>query len=160
MEILPVLTSNSTAVGDLCDPKLIKLVTTGYRFGPVYELTTQSEDLWLDNQLLSSRFPRLYALENIKNVAIADPWNDVARFWQWRREVRGGVEQTQLDALSALLDTVTLSSERDRWWWSLDPNGILSIKVTRQWIDNVVLPNAQLSTRWNKLVPQKINILI
>ncbi|GJZ09261.1 hypothetical protein Tco_0543544, partial [Tanacetum coccineum] len=113
------------------------------------------EDLWLDNQLLSSRFPRLYALENFKNVAISDRWNDVAWFWQWRREVRGGVEQTQLDGLSALLENITLSSERDRWWWSLDPNGIFSVKLTRQWIDNVVLPSAQLSTRWNKLVPRK-----
>ncbi|GJV26893.1 RNA-directed DNA polymerase, eukaryota, reverse transcriptase zinc-binding domain protein [Tanacetum coccineum] len=86
------------------------------------------EDLWLDNQLLFSRFPRLYALENFKNVAISDRWNDVAWFWQWRREVRGGVEQTQLDGL--------------------------------QWIDNVGLPSAQLSTRWNKLVPRKVNILI
>ncbi|GJU24863.1 hypothetical protein Tco_1163484 [Tanacetum coccineum] len=42
MEILPVSTSNSTVVGDLCDPIWIKLVTIGYRFGPVYELTTQS----------------------------------------------------------------------------------------------------------------------
>nr|GEX40458.1 hypothetical protein [Tanacetum cinerariifolium] len=118
------------------------------------------EDLWLDNQLLSSRFPRLYALENFKNIAISDRWNGVAWFWQWRREVRGWVEQTQLDGLSALLENVTLSSERDRWWWSLDPNGIFSVKQTRQWIYNVVLPSAQLSTRWNKLVPRKVNILI
>ncbi|GJV26892.1 hypothetical protein Tco_1383340 [Tanacetum coccineum] len=40
------------------------------------------EDLWLDCQLLSSHFPRLYALENFKNVAISDRWNDVAWFWQ------------------------------------------------------------------------------
>ncbi|GJR42636.1 RNA-directed DNA polymerase, eukaryota, reverse transcriptase zinc-binding domain protein [Tanacetum coccineum] len=40
------------------------------------------EDLWLDNQLLSSHFPRLYALENFKNVAISDQWNGVAWFWQ------------------------------------------------------------------------------
>ncbi|GJT46683.1 hypothetical protein Tco_0955398 [Tanacetum coccineum] len=32
----------STTVGDLRDPIWIKLVSTGYRFGPVYELTTQS----------------------------------------------------------------------------------------------------------------------
>nr|GEV52419.1 RNA-directed DNA polymerase, eukaryota [Tanacetum cinerariifolium] len=79
---------------------------------------------------------------------------------KWRREVRGGVEQTQLDGLSALLENVTLSPERDRWWWSLDPNGIFSVKQTRQWVDNVVLPSAQLSTCWNKLVPRKVNILI
>ncbi|GJX76049.1 hypothetical protein Tco_0322860 [Tanacetum coccineum] len=42
MEILPVSTLNSTAVGDLREPIWIKLVSTGYRFGPVYELTTQS----------------------------------------------------------------------------------------------------------------------
>jgi hypothetical protein len=62
--------------------------------------------------------------------------------------------------LSALLKNVTLSSERDRWWWILDPNGIFSVKLTRQWIDNVVLPKAQLSACWNNLVPRKVNILI
>nr|GEV57602.1 hypothetical protein [Tanacetum cinerariifolium] len=38
---LEVSASNSTAIGDLCDPIWIKLVTTGYRFGLVNELTTQ-----------------------------------------------------------------------------------------------------------------------
>nr|GEU54984.1 hypothetical protein [Tanacetum cinerariifolium] len=37
-----VSTSNNTVVGDLCDPIWIELVSTGYRFGQVYELTTQS----------------------------------------------------------------------------------------------------------------------
>nr|GEU46526.1 UBN2 domain-containing protein [Tanacetum cinerariifolium] len=45
MEVLPVSTSNSTMVGDLRDPIWIKLVSTGYRFGAVYELMTQSGDL-------------------------------------------------------------------------------------------------------------------
>ncbi|GKE90713.1 hypothetical protein Tco_1571808, partial [Tanacetum coccineum] len=44
MEILPVSTSNNTTVGDLRDPIWNKLVLTGYQFGPVYELTTQSYD--------------------------------------------------------------------------------------------------------------------
>ncbi|GJW41708.1 putative reverse transcriptase domain-containing protein [Tanacetum coccineum] len=43
MEIRPMSTSNTIAVGDLRDPIWIKLVSTGYRFGLVYELTTQSE---------------------------------------------------------------------------------------------------------------------
>ncbi|GJT83193.1 hypothetical protein Tco_1057535 [Tanacetum coccineum] len=42
MEILPVSTSNNIAVGDLRDPIWIKLVSIGYGFGPVYELTTHS----------------------------------------------------------------------------------------------------------------------
>ncbi|GKD86800.1 hypothetical protein Tco_1357954, partial [Tanacetum coccineum] len=43
MEILPESTSNSSAVGDLRDSIRIKLVSTGYQFGPVNELMTQSE---------------------------------------------------------------------------------------------------------------------
>ncbi|GJY25248.1 hypothetical protein Tco_0399974 [Tanacetum coccineum] len=43
MEILSVSTTNSTALGDLCDPIWIKPVSIGYLFGPVYELTTQSD---------------------------------------------------------------------------------------------------------------------
>nr|GEY24068.1 hypothetical protein [Tanacetum cinerariifolium] len=38
------------------------------------------EDFWLDNKLLPSRFPRLYALENFKNVAISDRWNNLQNF--------------------------------------------------------------------------------
>ncbi|GJV51358.1 hypothetical protein Tco_1447099 [Tanacetum coccineum] len=36
-------TSNSSAVGDLQDSIWIEFVTIGYRFGPLYELLTQSE---------------------------------------------------------------------------------------------------------------------
>ncbi|GJV23848.1 hypothetical protein Tco_1376543 [Tanacetum coccineum] len=41
MEILPVSTLNNITVANLCDPIWIKLMSTGYRFGPVYELMTQ-----------------------------------------------------------------------------------------------------------------------
>ncbi|GJU79963.1 hypothetical protein Tco_1282328 [Tanacetum coccineum] len=34
-------TSNNIAVGDLCEPTRINLVTTGYRFSPVYALKTK-----------------------------------------------------------------------------------------------------------------------
>ncbi|GJU98241.1 hypothetical protein Tco_1327512 [Tanacetum coccineum] len=43
MEILLEPTSNKLLVGDLRDPMWIKLVITGYRFGQVNELITQSE---------------------------------------------------------------------------------------------------------------------
>ncbi|GJZ97025.1 hypothetical protein Tco_0669359 [Tanacetum coccineum] len=80
--------------------------------------------------------------------------------WSWRRMVRGGIEQSQLSDLTSLLVNFSCLEDRDRWWWSLDPQGLFSVKSTRCWIDKVVLPSSLAPTRWNKLAPRKVNILI
>ncbi|GKE08301.1 hypothetical protein Tco_1411852, partial [Tanacetum coccineum] len=72
--------------------------------------------------------------------------------------VRGGIEQSQLCDLTSLLVNFSCSEARDCWWWSLDPQGF-SVKSTRCCIDKVVLPSSPGPTRWNKLVPRKMNIL-
>ncbi|GKD63613.1 hypothetical protein Tco_1305721, partial [Tanacetum coccineum] len=77
--------------------------------------------------------------------------------WSWRRMVRCGIEQSQLFDLTSLLVNFSCSEDIDRWWWSLDP---LSVKSTRYQIDKVVLPSSPAPTRWNKVVPRKVNILV
>ncbi|GKC41842.1 hypothetical protein Tco_1059564, partial [Tanacetum coccineum] len=66
------------------------------------------------DNLLKLSFPRLFALEENKDISVADKMNtSVSSF---RRHVRGGVESQQLDQLSLLLDTVILSNMDDRWF--------------------------------------------
>nr|GEX40318.1 RNA-directed DNA polymerase, eukaryota [Tanacetum cinerariifolium] len=59
-------------------------------------------------------FPRLYALESIKESSVAD--NLQAHIASsFRRAVRGGVETQQLNHFLDLLGLVILSNMEDRW---------------------------------------------
>nr|GEW37547.1 RNA-directed DNA polymerase, eukaryota [Tanacetum cinerariifolium] len=68
---------------------------------------------------------------------IAERWNNGFWDWKWRRNVRGGIEQCQFTDLM-----VRLSEFRVRMC-RIDSGGILTRKATR----------------WNALVPRKVNIL-
>ncbi|GJY24218.1 hypothetical protein Tco_0397876 [Tanacetum coccineum] len=52
---------------DLCDPIWIKLVPTGYRFGPVYELTTQSYD---ESDVSTLKDPILQPGNHVKEIIL------------------------------------------------------------------------------------------
>ncbi|GJY52683.1 RNA-directed DNA polymerase, eukaryota, reverse transcriptase zinc-binding domain protein [Tanacetum coccineum] len=54
-------------------------------------------DIWVEDQPLWSRFNRLYMLETEKICKVRDRWNDGGWVWKWRRDVRGGIEQNQLN---------------------------------------------------------------
>ncbi|GJV46815.1 RNA-directed DNA polymerase, eukaryota [Tanacetum coccineum] len=77
------------------------------------------KDLWIGDNLLKLSFPRLFALEENKDISVADKMNTSISS-SFRRHVRGGVESQQLDQLSLLLDTVILSNMDDRWFWDLN----------------------------------------
>ncbi|GJW44931.1 AT-hook motif nuclear-localized protein 1-like protein [Tanacetum coccineum] len=47
---------------------------------------------------------------------------------------------------------------QDRWSWSLDGAGMFSVKSTRVFIDDRILPVSTVPTRWIKLLPIKINV--
>ena len=57
------------------------------------------EDCWSDGIILSNQYPHLYALENHKQCMVAEKSNNRDWFWSWRRQIRGGYEQAQLDDL-------------------------------------------------------------
>ena len=75
-----------------------------------------------------------------------------------RRVPRGGVEDSQISALREILATVIVSDQRDRWFWSLDGSGEFSVASARNYIDSKTLVVDHSSTRWNTLVPIKVNI--
>ncbi|GJU05717.1 hypothetical protein Tco_1122147 [Tanacetum coccineum] len=76
--------------------------------------TRFGKDLWIGDCTLSGLFPRLFALETVKDISVACKLQSplVSSF---RRNVRGGIEEQQLKHLVALLDFFILSNSNDRW---------------------------------------------
>ncbi|GKC59963.1 hypothetical protein Tco_1087561 [Tanacetum coccineum] len=80
-------------------------------------------------------------------------WNDV-----WLGLLRSGIEEEQLLLLISNTSSVILPNISDRWSWLLDPSGDFSVKSTREFIDDSMLPKTDVPTRWVKSIPIKINI--
>ncbi|GKE68528.1 hypothetical protein Tco_1526600, partial [Tanacetum coccineum] len=78
------------------------------------------KDKWHNEGVLKDVFPRLYALERHQNVTIHTKLIDYSLVNSFRRNPRSGVEEFQLDNLSRLVSTITLSSAVDRYVWSLE----------------------------------------
>ncbi|GKD46180.1 RNA-directed DNA polymerase, eukaryota, partial [Tanacetum coccineum] len=72
--------------------------------------------------------------------------------------VRGGIEEQQLEHLVALLDFVILSNSNDRWVSDLNGDGVFRVKDVRNLLDEFFLPRADVPTRWVKNIPIKVNI--
>ncbi|GJS89195.1 RNA-directed DNA polymerase, eukaryota [Tanacetum coccineum] len=117
------------------------------------------EENWIAGNTLSSLYPRLYALELNPGCTVAERWNNGFWDWKWRRNIRGGIEQCQFTDLMARLSEFSCSDMPDRWWWDIDTQGELVVSSTRYWLYNLTLPSYSQATRWNTLVPRKVNIL-
>ncbi|GJW75381.1 hypothetical protein Tco_0134751 [Tanacetum coccineum] len=98
------------------------------------------KDKWHNEGVLKDVFPRLYALERHQNVTIHTKLIDYSLVNSFRRNPRSGVEEFQLDNLSRLVSTITLSSAVDRYVWSLENSGEFSVKSIRQVIDANCFP--------------------
>ncbi|GJW10658.1 hypothetical protein Tco_1576485, partial [Tanacetum coccineum] len=108
------------------------------------------EDPWIIDSPLRKNYPRMYALENVKHVSIADKLNDVSLTDSFRRSPRGGLEEEQYLSLVDIVASVVLSNSNDRWVWSLDSAGEFTVKSARMFIDDSFLPSVGSSTRWIK----------
>ncbi|GKC40680.1 RNA-directed DNA polymerase, eukaryota, partial [Tanacetum coccineum] len=114
------------------------------------------KDLWIGDCTLSGLFPRLFALDTVKDISVACKLQSplVSSFC---RNVRGGIEE-QLEHLVALLDFVILSNSNDRWVCDLNGDGVFRVKDVRNLLDEFFLPRADIPTRWVKNIPIKVNI--
>ncbi|GJW71086.1 RNA-directed DNA polymerase, eukaryota, reverse transcriptase zinc-binding domain protein, partial [Tanacetum coccineum] len=79
--------------------------------------------------------------------------------WAWRRTLRSQEENVELCELQDLLLNLNLSMKQDTWEFTPDPLRCFSVKSMRKTISNT-LNNATIqSTRWNKLLPSKVNVM-
>ena len=121
------------------------------------------DDTWFGDNCLKTTFARLYSLESNKQCLINERCsmlNGSIHFtWAWRRNLRSGHELHQLETLMGLLQHHCLSPIDDRWDFTLHHSNMYSVSVMRKHIDSTSLFTGSNRTRWNKLVPIKINIL-
>ncbi|GKC54978.1 RNA-directed DNA polymerase, eukaryota [Tanacetum coccineum] len=116
-------------------------------------------DLWIGDNQLKISFPHLFALEVNKDCSVADKLN--APFTaSFRRQTRGGPEAQQLEQLTNLLDSVSLSNMEDRCFWDLNGEGVFQVKDVRSVLDETFLPKENIPTRWVKSIPIKVNVFV
>ncbi|KAL4584583.1 hypothetical protein LXL04_009187 [Taraxacum kok-saghyz] len=113
------------------------------------------DDCWVGHRPLRMVFPRLVILDANQNCLAADRWVDGAWRWQWQRSILGGRTLASLQDLMLLLGDVRLTDCRDGWKWEIASDGVFSVAETRRWIDDHILPEGVISTRWCNVVPRK-----
>ncbi|GJU65202.1 F-box protein-like protein isoform X1, partial [Tanacetum coccineum] len=77
-----------------------------------------------------------------------------------------GTCSRESDTLSFVMDSlvcnavnsVVLSSSKDRWTCDLSGDGEFKVKVIRNFIDDLFLPSSDVATRWVKFIPIKVNV--
>ncbi|GKD71197.1 RNA-directed DNA polymerase, eukaryota, reverse transcriptase zinc-binding domain protein [Tanacetum coccineum] len=113
------------------------------------EATSFWNDVWLGDFPLKQTYPRLYFLELDKHVSVASKLRANSLISSFRRSPRSGIEEEQLLLLISNTSSVILPNISDRWSWLLDPSGDFSVKLTREFIDDSMLPKTDLPTRLN-----------
>ncbi|GJV44463.1 reverse transcriptase domain, reverse transcriptase zinc-binding domain protein [Tanacetum coccineum] len=69
--------------------------------------------------------------------------------WTWRRPIRPGREDSELNDLQHEISSIIPSSNPDSWRWSLHPSGQFSLSALRAIIDSKLLGAFRLPTRAN-----------
>ncbi|GJS62131.1 RNA-directed DNA polymerase, eukaryota, reverse transcriptase zinc-binding domain protein [Tanacetum coccineum] len=121
------------------------------------EITHFWDDNWCEGGRLKDRFPRVYALEECKDITVGSKLAQPSITQSFRRMPRGAVEQMQVDNLINLVQNISLIPMQDRWTWMLNSLGDFLVASVRSYIDTTMLPKGDYQTRWVNLVPIKVN---
>ncbi|GKC30331.1 RNA-directed DNA polymerase, eukaryota [Tanacetum coccineum] len=100
-------------------------------------------DCWIGESPLHIQFPRLFALEQDKDISVAIKLN-FSLDHSFRRCVRDGIEFQQMTELKSKLDLISLSNSRDLWFCDLTGDGEFRVKEVRNFIDDLFLPSFDL----------------
>ncbi|GJW89041.1 hypothetical protein Tco_0164381 [Tanacetum coccineum] len=116
------------------------------------------KDSWHADDPLKNLYLQIFSLESAKDITIADKFSYSSFSLTLRKNPRGGLEESQFDLLCSNLANVILPHSCDRWVWNININGEFSVKSTRDYIDEKMLPKEDTATRWLKCIPNMINI--
>ncbi|PWA75951.1 reverse transcriptase domain, Reverse transcriptase zinc-binding domain protein [Artemisia annua] len=134
-------------------------------------------DRWVGNAPLCFTFPRLFQLDSqpqcyvsdrsptvssvvtaTNHVRLATGPHNMPQNINSQQLLRSDAEKDELLELESLVSNLHLSNEDDKWECLLDGSRVFSVKGMRKLIINSSFPTNEPRTRWNKLVPIKVNI--
>ncbi|GKE09123.1 RNA-directed DNA polymerase, eukaryota [Tanacetum coccineum] len=111
---------------------------------------------WLENWLgegsLDVKYPRLFSLEENKEVSLRDKVHN-GLLHGFRKTPRGGAEGVQMEEVSNLIDSLELVEDHDKWVWNLDEDGVFKVSSTRRYIDEGLCDMEGANTRWVNVIP-------
>ncbi|XP_076917434.1 uncharacterized protein LOC143577506 [Bidens hawaiensis] len=120
-------------------------------------------DYWIGDELLSTSFPALFALERNKRCTVTD-WvlmgpAGVGFSWNWKRVGLSDDESAELSETLVFLGDVALNGSKDRWVFT--PNGLCGFSVDT--VKLLISENRQyrLQSRfvWSRWVPKKVCVV-
>jgi hypothetical protein len=124
------------------------------------------EDVWVGEEALRQRFPRLFSISNQHNGSVAsmrDP--EAANGWnfRWRRRLFEW-ESTLFNELLLLINSASLTDAEDRWGWRPDEGKSFTVKSAYDIVSDMLLPKEYLSTAqdlsfkvlWKCMAPSKV----
>ncbi|GJX20869.1 putative RNA-directed DNA polymerase [Tanacetum coccineum] len=123
-------------------------------------------DPWCgDGTRLKDKFPRLFALESIKDCMVKDrgyidneSW---ISSWAWRIPPRGRALD-DINTLGIYLNVVVINPNgRDKWSWSYEASGCFKVNVLTKAIEFNLHGDHSLGShhKWNSWIPKKVNIM-
>lgn len=109
---------------------------------------------------LKDQFPKIFVLDPSPRALIAYRKSSGKLLDVFGRLPRLGVPNTQWIELCSMLHNYVFSEAPNRIVWDLDVNGVFSVSSSRKLFDSFLLTGSNIVTRWNNLIPIKVNILI
>ncbi|KAK2366908.1 hypothetical protein QL285_080242 [Trifolium repens] len=128
------------------------------------------KDVWLGDQSLEIRFPRLFGISLLKDslVCEAGRWENGTWNWvlEWRRHFFAWEDDLLYDLLAALA-SVVITGDNDRWVWKPGSEGVHTVRSTYIFLDNLIntrMPTCELDLFafkfiWKSGVPSKVSAL-
>ncbi|GKC05736.1 hypothetical protein Tco_0997346 [Tanacetum coccineum] len=88
------------------------------------------------------------------------PYTGFEFHWAWRRPIRSGPESDKLTTLCNLVAQLRLTDDIDLWECTVDDTRFFTVKGMSSHIINTTSPPPTTSspTRWNNLIPLKVNV--
>ncbi|KAK2397838.1 hypothetical protein QL285_059374 [Trifolium repens] len=128
------------------------------------------KDVWLGDQSLENRFPRLFGISLQKQSLVCEVGRWESDIWIWNFEWRRNFfawEDDLLLEMHAVLACVSISNESDRWIWKPGCEGVHTVRSTYIFLDNLInnrVPRCELDLFafkfiWKSGVPSKVSAL-
>ncbi|KAF5771882.1 hypothetical protein HanRHA438_Chr13g0581371 [Helianthus annuus] len=122
------------------------------------------KDIWVMDQPLKDRFPRLFHLAANKSSSVASCFSSLSGealwAWDWAKSPANDEEWIQLDELMHILDRIKLSDQKDVWKWENDSDFDFSVKDIRREIGTREEgTTGDVMNCWNAWAPPKCNML-